>query len=144
MRIKPIRTEAEHEAALGRIEQLWGAPAQTTGGDELEVLVTLAEEFERRNSPIDPPDPLDAIRFRLDQQGLDYHALIGIIGQRTRVYEVMRGSRPLSLAMIRRLHHEMQIPAEVLIAERNEPSKQRTPRRRPVASNIRRAKQRSS
>ena len=84
-------------------------------GDELEVLVTLIEAYEREHYPIDLPDPVEAIRFRLEQSGKDLRALVGVIGQRTRVYEVMRGDRPLSLKMIRSLHQKLGIPAEVLI-----------------------------
>src|SRR5271170_594655 len=122
MEIKPIRSEAGHEAALRRIEALWGAPAGTAAGDELEVLTTLVEAYEREEFPVDLPDPIEAIRFRLEQEGKDYRALIGVIGQRTRVYEVMRRARPLSLRMIRSLHHKLRIPAQVLI----QPSPKRT------------------
>lgn len=115
MEIKPIRTVADHAAALRRIETLWGSPTGTPEGDELDVLVTLTEAYEREHFPIDLPDPIDAIKFRLEQEGKDYRALVGLIGQRTRVYEVMRKARPLSLRMIRRLHSQLQIPAQVLI-----------------------------
>jgi HTH-type transcriptional regulator / antitoxin HigA len=115
MRIKPIRTEADYSAALRRIETLWGADPKTPQEDELEVLVTLVEAYERDNYPVDLPDPIEAIKFRLEQEGKDYRALIGVIGQRTRVYEVMRRARPLSLNMIRRLHSKLRIPAQVLI-----------------------------
>jgi HTH-type transcriptional regulator/antitoxin HigA len=115
MEIKPIRNEADYEAALRRIEALWGAPAGTPEGDELDVLATLTEAYEREHYPIDQPDPIEAIKFRLEQQGKDYRALVGVIGQRTRVYEVMRRARPLTLNMIRKLHRKLQIPAEVLI-----------------------------
>jgi len=115
MKIRPIRTEADHDEALREIERLWGAAAGTPAGDRLEILITLVEAYERVHHPIDPPDPIEAIRFRLEQQGADYRALIGVVGSRTRVYEVMRGDRPLSLAMIRRLHERFQVPVEVLI-----------------------------
>ena len=115
MEINPIRAESDYVAAMGRIETLWGAPSGTARGDELEVLITLAEAYERRHFPIDLPDPVEAIKFRLEQEGKDYRALIGVIGQRSRVYEVMRRARPLSLNMIRKLHSELEIPAEVLI-----------------------------
>src|SRR5713226_8881017 len=104
MQVKPIKNESDYNAAMRRIEALWGATSATPEGDELEILVTLAEAYERQHYPIDLPDPVEAIKFRLEQQGKDYRALIGIIGQRTRVYEVMRRARPLSLNMIRRLH----------------------------------------
>jgi len=115
MEIKPIRTEADYDSALRRIETLWGAAQGTRAGDELEILVTLVEAYEDEHYPMDLPDPIEAIKFRLEQEGKDYRALIGIIGQRTRVYEVMRKARPLSLNMIRRLHSKLQIPAQVLI-----------------------------
>jgi HTH-type transcriptional regulator / antitoxin HigA len=115
MQIKPIRTEKDHAAALAQIEQLWGAAEGSPEGDLLEVLATLVEAFEQKHFPIDVPDPIEAIRFRLEQQGESTTSLIGVIGSRTRVYEVMRGDRPLSLEMIRRLNQHLQIPAEVLI-----------------------------
>jgi len=115
MEIRPIRTRADHAAALREIERLWGAPQRTPRGDRLEVLVTLVEAYERQHFPIGKPDPRDAIRFRLEQMGSDPRALIGIIGNRTRVYEVMRGDRALSLNMIRRLHAKLGIPADLLI-----------------------------
>ena len=115
MEIKPLRTRADHERALREIERLWGARKSTADGDRLDVLATLAEAYEREHFPIDPPDPIEAIRFRLDQQGLDSHALVGVIGGRSRVYQVMERKRALSLSMIRRLHQRFGIPAEVLI-----------------------------
>lgn len=123
MNIKPIRNKADHSAALAEIERLWGAKEGSPDGDRLDILVTLVEAYERVKFPIDVPDPIDAIRFRLEQQGEDVKSLVGVIGSRTRVYEVLRGDRPLTLSMIRRLHEELQIPAEVLI--RNGRSKRR-------------------
>jgi HTH-type transcriptional regulator / antitoxin HigA len=113
--IKPIKTESDHAAALREIERLWGADEGTAGGDRLEVLTTLVEAYEEAHFPIDAPDPIEAIRFRLEQQGADKKSLIGVIGSRTRVHEVLRRDRALSLAMIRRLHQKLNIPAEVLI-----------------------------
>ncbi len=121
MLIRPIRSEADYDEALRRVEVLWGAPSGTVEGDELDVLVPLIEAYEREHHPVDLPHPIDAIKFRLEQQGLDYRSLIGIIGQRTRVYEVMRGARPLSLNMIRKLHSKLGIPAEVLIQSTRPP-----------------------
>ncbi len=115
MKIKPIRTDADHERALAEIERLWGAPQETPEGDTLDVLLTLVHAYEEQRWPMDLPDPIGAIRFRLEQQGKDARALIGLIGSRSRVYEVMRGQRPLSLRMIRALHEKLGIPAEVLI-----------------------------
>ena len=115
MEIKPIKNDKNHAAALREIERLWGAPVGSPEGDRLDVLVTLAEAYERTHFPIDVPDPIEAIKFRLEQQGADTKALVGVIGNRTRVYEVLRRDRPLSLQMIRRLHEKLHIPAEVLI-----------------------------
>jgi len=115
MNVKPIKSERDYDQALRRIEELWGAPRKSIEGDEMEILVTLTEAYEREHYPIPLPDPIDAIKFRLEQTGKNLGALIGIIGQRTRVYEVMRGDRPLSLNMIRKLHQELEIPADVLI-----------------------------
>src|SRR6266404_5991862 len=118
MEIKPIKTEGDYKLALSRIEELWGSAEGTAQADDLEVLVTLTEAYEREHYPIAAPDPIEAIKFRLEQEGKDYRALVGVIGQRTRVYEVMRGDRPLSLNMIRKLHQKLEIPADVLIQER--------------------------
>jgi len=115
MVIKPIRTEADHEAALREIERLWGADEGSLEGERLEVMTTLVDAYEQAHFPMDAPDPIEAIKFRLEQQGGDKKALIGVIGNRTRVYEVLRRDRPLSLAMIRRLNQRLKIPAEVLI-----------------------------
>ena len=115
MTIKPIKTESDHAAALREIQRLWGADEGTAGGDRLEVLTTLVEAYEQAHFPIDAPDPIEAIKFRLEQQGTDKKTLIGVIGSRTRVHEVLRRDRALSLAMIRRLHQTLNIPAEVLI-----------------------------
>jgi HTH-type transcriptional regulator/antitoxin HigA len=115
MEIKPVRTNADYERTLREIERLWGAKAGTPDGDKLDILATLVEAYEQKHFPIDPPDPIEAIRFRLEQQGLDRRALVGIIGGRSRVHEVMNRKRALSLEMIRRLHERFGIPAEVLI-----------------------------
>lgn len=115
MEIKPIRNDVDHEAALREIERLWGAKEGTPEGDRLDVLTTLVEAYEEKHFPIDAPDPIEAIQFRLEQQGLDHRALIGVIGGRSRVYEVMHRKRGLSLEMIRRLNERFGIPAEVLI-----------------------------
>ena len=115
MEIKPIRNNADHDRALREIERLWGAKEGTADGDRLDVLITLVDAYENEHFPMDPPDPIEAIRFRLEQQGLDSTALVGVIGGRSRVYEVMNRKRALSLDMIRRLNERFGIPAEVLI-----------------------------
>ena len=96
MEIKPIRTNTDYERALREIQRLWGAKEGTAEGDRLDVLATLVDAYESKHFPIDPPDPIEAIRFRLEQQGLDPSALIGVIGGRSRVYEVMKGKRAVT------------------------------------------------
>jgi HTH-type transcriptional regulator / antitoxin HigA len=115
MNVKPIKTFADYETSLKEIERLWNAEEGSEEGDRLEILVTLVEAYEDAHFPMNLPDPIEAIKFRLEQQGLDAKALIGVIGNRTRVYEVLRRDRPLSLAMIRRLNDKFKIPAESLI-----------------------------
>jgi HTH-type transcriptional regulator/antitoxin HigA len=114
MFLRPIKTEADHEEALQEIQNLWGAAEGTPDGDRLEILATLVEAFEEAHFPMDLPNPIEAIKFRLEQLGEDVKSLIGIIGNRTRVYEVLRGDRALSLAMIGQLNGRLGIPAEVL------------------------------
>ena len=113
--VKPIRTEQDYEIALREIEALWGAPGGTKKGDRLDVLATLIDAYESLHDPTDPPDPVEAIKFRMEQQGLTRKDLEGIIGTRARIAEVLDRKRGLSIAMIRRLHTELGIPAEVLI-----------------------------
>jgi len=101
--LKPIRTKSDYEGALREVERLWGARLGTPRGDRLDVLATLIDVYENEHHPIDPPDPIDAIKFRMEQQGLVRKDLEGIIGTRTRVAEVLNRRRPLSINMIRRL-----------------------------------------
>jgi len=117
MKPKLIKTEADHAAALERIEELFSAKPGTPEGDELDLLVTLVELYEEKHFPIDLPSPLEAIRFRMDQQGLKPKDLVPYIGSAPRVSEVLAGKRPLSLAMIRKLVNELGIPAEILLQE---------------------------
>jgi HTH-type transcriptional regulator / antitoxin HigA len=124
MEIKPIRNERDHERALRRVEALWGAAQGSREHDELGVLATLIDAYEREHFPIDMPDPIEAIKFRLEQQGAGTSDLIGVIGGRTRVYEILRGKRPLSLNMIRNLHTTFGIPADVLIQSRRKRTKE--------------------
>jgi HTH-type transcriptional regulator/antitoxin HigA len=134
MNIKPIKNEGDYEEALRRAESLWGSPEGSGESDELDVLATLIEAYESEHYPVDMPDPVEAIKFRLEQEGKDSRALIGVIGQRTRVYEVLRGKRPLSLNMIRELHEKFGIPADVLIQPGR---KMRRPARRRASGRLR-------
>jgi HTH-type transcriptional regulator / antitoxin HigA len=113
--VKPIRTAKDYEAALKDVERLWGAKSGTPEGDRLDVLATLIDAYEAAQFPMDPPDPIEAIRFRMEQQGLTRKDLEPLIGTRTRVAEVLNRKRNLSIAMIRRLHAQLGISAEVLI-----------------------------
>jgi HTH-type transcriptional regulator / antitoxin HigA len=113
--LKPIRSEADYQAALVEIGRLWGARLGTPEGDRLDVLATLIDAYEAEHDPIDPPDPIDAIRFRMEQQGLTRKDLERVLGTRTRVSEILNRRRNLSIGMIRRLHAEFGISADVLI-----------------------------
>jgi HTH-type transcriptional regulator / antitoxin HigA len=113
--IKPIRTEADYEAALAEIEQLFEAVPGTLEGDRLEILTTLVEAYEEKHYPIPLPDPIEAIYYYLESRGLSRRDLEPYLGSRARVSEVLNRKRPLSLEMIRRLNNGLRIPAEVLI-----------------------------
>ena len=113
--VKPIRSEKDYEAAVAEVESLWGSKSGTAKGDRLDVLATLIESWETAHYPMDQPDPIEAIKFRMEQQGLTRKDLEGIIGTRARIAEVLDRKRGLSIAMIRRLNAELHIPAEILI-----------------------------
>ena len=117
MKAKVIKTKAEHEAALGRIEKLMDAAPATPQGDELDLLSLLVHDYEEKTFPIDKPDPVAAIRFRMEQQGLAPKDLVPLLGSRSRVSEVLSGRRGLSLKMIRALVAGLRIPAELLLGE---------------------------
>ena len=117
MDIQPIRTKADYRAALKAVESLMGAKARTLEGDRLDVLVTLIEGYERQHFPMDLPDAVEAIKFRMEQQGLTPKDLEPLIGRSNRVYEVLSRRRGLTLAMIQRLHVGLGIPAESLLRQ---------------------------
>jgi HTH-type transcriptional regulator/antitoxin HigA len=116
MEIRPIRTEQQHQAALRRLEEIWEAEPGTPESDELDVLSVLVEAYEDEHYPIDPPDPIEAIKFRMDQMGLTRRDLEPYIGSRSKVSEILSRKRKLSLDMIRNLNEKLGIPAEILIA----------------------------
>lgn len=118
MEIRPIKTIADYKAALKEIEGFMGAKKDLPEGDRLDVLATLVDAYEERRFPIEAPDPVEAIRFRMEQMGLTRKDIEPILGSRARVSEILNRKRPLTLAMIRRLAAELKIPAEVLIQER--------------------------
>src|ERR1700682_2183673 len=115
MEIKPIVTKADHRAALKKIESLMSARLGTPEGDRLDMLVTLVEAWEKKRYPMELPDPIEAIKFRMDQSGLGPKDLVPMIGQLNRVYEVLNRRRPLTLKMVWRLQRELGIPAESMI-----------------------------
>ena len=117
MDIKPIRTKADYRAALKAVESLMGAKARSPEGDRLDVLVTLIESYERQHFPMDLPDAVEAIKFRMEQQGLTPKDLEPLIGRSNRVYEVLSRRRGLTLAMIQKLHAGLGIPAESLLRQ---------------------------
>lgn len=113
--IKPIKTEADYDAALAQITNLMDADLGTPEGDRLDVLVTLVEAYETKHWRIDPPDPIEAIKLRMQQRRLSRHDLEKVLGSKSRVSEVLNRKRPLTLEMIRRIHSLWGIPAESLI-----------------------------
>ncbi|MNH89968.1 Antitoxin HigA [compost metagenome] len=116
MDIKPIRNQEDLSAAFVRVEQLWGADIGSPEGDELEILALLIEKYEDEHYPMPPSDPIEAIKFRMDQQGLTPRDLEPFIGTSGRVSEVLNRKRKLSLSMIKRLHDGLRIPYESLLA----------------------------
>lgn len=115
MNIKPIKTRADYKAALKAVESLMTARPNSAEGDRLDVLVTLIEAYERKHFPMDLPDAVEAIKFRMEQQGLTPKDLEPLIGRSNRVYEVLNRKRGLTLAMIQKLHLGLGIPAESLL-----------------------------
>lgn len=117
MNIKPLKTEADYERALARINKLMDATADTKEGDELDVLSVLVEKYEAMHYPVDAPDPVQAIRFQMEHYGLKDKDLIEYIGKSGRVSEVLAYKRKLTLPMIRRLRAGLNIPTESLIQD---------------------------
>ena len=120
---KLIKTHRDHLAALRRVGELMDARPGTSQGDELELLSVLVELYEKQHFPCELPDPVQAIRFRMDQAGLTPADLVPYIGSRSKVFEVLNRKRPLSIQMIRRLHKGLGIPAEVLVQEPKHPNR---------------------
>lgn len=117
MSIRPIKTKQDHKNALNRIEALWDAEPNTPEGDEFEVLVTLVHVYECEYYPIDAPDPVEAIKFRMEQQGLEKKDLVPMLGQISRVSEILNRQRKLSITMIRKLNEMLKIPLDSLIKD---------------------------
>jgi HTH-type transcriptional regulator / antitoxin HigA len=116
MNIRPIKTEQDYTESIRRIEELWGAKKDTPEGDELDLLVTLAESYEIKHYPIAPPDPVEAIIFRMEQMDMTKADLKKYLGSQSRVSEILNRKRNLTLKMVKSLYRGLKIPAEVLLA----------------------------
>jgi len=117
MDIKVIKTETDYQQALERLEEIFDAPIDSPKGDEAEILSILIEKYEDENYPIDDPDPIEAIKFRMEQMGMKKSDLAKIIGYKSRVSEILNRKRKLTLRMIRQLHENLKIPYESLITD---------------------------
>jgi HTH-type transcriptional regulator / antitoxin HigA len=117
MMAKLIKNRQEYRSALRRVEEIMDARPGTAEGDELELLAALIEIYEEKHAPVPPPDPIEAIRFRMEQENLRPQDLVPLLGSRSRVSEILNGKRSLTLTMIRRLHQSLGIPAEILLGE---------------------------
>ena len=115
MEIKPIKTETDYNNSIKRIEILWGAKKDSIEGDELDLLCTLVESYEMHHYPIAPPDPIDAIQFRMEQLGMTKTDLAKYLGAQSRVSEVLNRKRQLTLKMVKSLYKDLKIPANVLL-----------------------------
>ena len=117
MDIKPIKTEQYYKSSISRIEDLWGAKRDTPEGDELDLLVTLVESYEMKHYPIAPPDPVDAIKFRMEQMGMTKADMVKYLGSQSRVSEILNRKRSLTLKMVKSLYKGLRIPADILLAQ---------------------------
>lgn len=116
MDIRPIKTEQDYNHSISRIEEIWGAKKDTPEGDELELLVTLVESYEMKHYPIAPPDPVDAIKFRMEQMDMTKADMVKYLGSQSRVSEILNRKRTLTLKMAKSLYKGLKIPAEILLA----------------------------
>ncbi len=115
--MKPIHTEQDYKRALKRLEKIFDAAPGTREGDELEILTILIEKYENRTAPIEFPDPIEAIKFRMEQLGYNQSDLVRVVGLKSRVSEILNRKRKLTLDMIRKLNRALHIPTEVLVKE---------------------------
>ena len=116
MNIKPVKTEKDYNEAIQRIEKLWGAKKNSSKGDELDLLSTIVEAYEMKHFPILPPDPIDAIIFRMEQMNMTKSDIAKYIGSQSRVSEILSRKRQLTLKMVKSLYKGLKIPAEILLA----------------------------
>lgn len=117
MKLKVIRTEEDYQEALARLEKIFDSKPGSINGDELEILSILIDQYEKEHFPIDLPDPIEAIKFRMDQMGLKQKDLAEIVGFKSRVSEILNKKRKLTLEMVRKLNTALRIPTEVLIQD---------------------------
>jgi len=117
MKLKPIKTEEDYDLALSRLDKIFHAEPNTKEGDELEILALLIEDYEEKNYPIDPPHPIEAIKFRMEQMGLKQADLAIIIGHKSRASEILNKKRKLTLSMIRKISDKLNISTDVLVRE---------------------------
>ena len=115
MEIRPIKTEQDYNESIRRIEELWGAKTDTPQGDEFDLLCTLVESYEMTHFPIAPPDPIDAILFRMEQMGMTKTDMAQYLGSQSRVSEVLGRKRKLTLKMVKSLYKGLKIPADILL-----------------------------
>lgn len=116
MEIRLIKTEQDYNEAIQRIESLWGAKKNSPEGDELDLLSTIVEAYEMKHFPILPPDPIDAIKFRMEQMNMTKTDMAKYLGSQSRVSEILSGKRQLTLKMVKSLYKGLKIPAEILLA----------------------------
>ena len=117
MKISPIRNEKDYQNALSRLEEIFNAKKGTEEGDELEILSILIDRYEKQGFPIGMPDPIEAIKFRMEQMGMKQKDLAEVVGYKSRVSEILNKKRKLTLDMIRKLNATLHIPTEVLIQD---------------------------
>ncbi len=116
MEIRPIKSEQDYNKSIKRIEELWGAKKDSPEGDELDLLCTLVESYEIKHYPIAPPDPIDAIKFRMEQMGMTKTDMVKYLGSQSSANKVLSGKRQLTLKMVKSLYKGLKIPAEILLA----------------------------
>lgn len=138
MDIRPIATEKDYEAALAEIKRLWSAEAGSPEAQKVEVLAMLAQSYERAREPLPEADPIEAIKFRMEQQGLTRKDLLPIFGSTGRISEVLSGKRSLTLDMVKKLHFDLGIPLDSLVVREERRTRSRAPRRKPPSKRQRR------
>ena len=116
MEIKLIKTEQDYNEAIQRVESLWGAKKNSPEGDELDLLCTIVEAYEMKHFPILPPDPIDAIKFRMEQMNMTKSDMAKYLGSQSRVSEILSRKRQLTLKMVKTLYKGLKIPADILLA----------------------------